>query len=168
MISNKQIPNLINMNDPFVDFLTKKLVKTGFFSREWVKDVVKQFNKKYADSNGGSPGEDNPVAQQSNYSPEDILRFVEDYYDRNSRNFNEDDYITITSVIDFLRDVIRLKALTTDKEQPKDGIWYKGKHLELSYVELYDLLHVYVLNSVGSLHSKCMNAFNTVIPTSKG
>lgn len=135
----------IKADDPFVALITKK-----------------------ADSNGGSPGEDNPVAQQSDYSPEDILRFVEDYYDRNSRNFNEDDYITITSVIDFLRDVIRLKALTTDKEQPKDGIWYKGKHLELSYVELYDLLHVYVLNSVGSLHSKCMNAFNTVIPTSKG
>ena len=61
-----------------------------------------------------------------------------------------------------------LKARETDKERPKDGIWYKGKHLELSYIELFNLLEIYVLNGTGTLYTKCMNAFNTIIPTSKG
>lgn len=113
---------------------------------------------KNADSNGGSPGEDNPVGQV-----EEMLQIISTIRNHVGR----ENTIDIQYGLDKLVALIN-KPRETDKEQPKDGIWYKGKHLELSYVELYDLLHVYVLNSVGSLHRKCMNAFNTVIPTSKG
>ncbi len=114
---------------------------------------------KNANYNGEHPEVDNPVGQV------DLTKL---YYDIiNKGVITEHDKVLHISA-QTLADTIVNKPVETDKEQPKDGIWYKGKHLELSYVELYDLLHVYVLNSVGSLHRKCMNAFNTVIPTSKG
>lgn len=61
---------------------------------------------------------------------------------------------------------LSIEPVETTNEQPKDGIWYSGKHLDMSYEELVDLLAHYRERGSGETlkRSKCSKAFGTVIP----
>lgn len=74
---------------------------------------------------------------------------------------------TFRSLVLFYEELVN-KPVTTTNEQPKDGIWYEGRHLPMSYEELADLL-CHFRDSGNEQYSvltrkKCSDAIGTLIP----
>lgn len=91
----------------------------------WCNYMQLDFTNK---ANGESLAKGNSVAQQSNNAAEEVLKIAENLYDdfRCAGWLNKENFQSFDAITNYLRDCTRLKARTTDKEQPKYNLiqWF--------------------------------------------